>query len=120
MLEKLEVDLLDATGEACLPQNLSDEWLEQLSTSADYMLGEPSDEAEEGAPIIAVILHLLRAKIAGQTEKVMFSHEELYEYTKLYRIELALEEVNRKSDIAYNPATVETILTEREITTWRK
>jgi hypothetical protein len=46
--------------------------------------------------------------------------EEFHAHVNRYRIELGFEEVHRKTDIKYNPATLETILTDREITTWKE
>jgi hypothetical protein len=54
-----------------------------------------------------------------RTETIEVSLEDMYEYVQRFRMELALEEARRKTDVKYNAATLETILTEREIETWR-
>lgn len=111
-------ELLDAEPEACLPCNLSDDLLELLSGSAENMLEEEPDETKDsGSAIVTIILRLLFAKKEGQSGKFEVSFEELQSYVILYRAELALEEIHRKTHITYNPATLETILTEREIVT---
>ncbi len=111
-------ELLDAEPEACLPCNLSDSLLDLLSGSADNMLSEePDDTKDAGSVIVAVILRLLLAKTAGETGALEVPFEELHSHVVLYRGELALEEIHRKTHITYNPATLETILTEREIVT---
>ncbi|GAQ30433.1 hypothetical protein K6V18_06585 [Ralstonia insidiosa] len=123
MLNKLKSELLDAAPEACLPRNLSEEWRDYLAGSADNMLKEDEDEddtQDKGAAILAVILRILDAKRAETAGRVEVPFEELHAYVQRYRLELALEELHRKTDITYNPATIETILTEREVTTWKK
>lgn len=45
--------------------------------------------------------------------------EDMFTYMQRFRIELALEEVSRKTDIKYEPATLDTILTERGGETWK-
>ncbi|MGC5808189.1 hypothetical protein [Ralstonia pseudosolanacearum] len=121
MLNKLKSELLDAAPDACLPRNLSEEWRDYLAGSADNMLKEDEDDSrDKGAAILAVILRILDAKRAEKAGRVEVPFEELHAYVQRYRLELALEELHRKTDITYNPATIETILTEREVTTWKK
>jgi len=120
MLENLQADLLEPPLEVCLPRNLSDEWLDWLALSADYMLEDGHDESVNGTAIIAVVLRLVHARIPTDAEPVEVSYEELHKYTHLYRAELAFEAVHRNSEITYNPATLDTILTEREILSWNK
>lgn len=90
MLNKLKEELLDAEPDACLPRNLSEEWLHLLSKAAETIL---KDQIEAGpddeAIIVAVIVRILHAKTLGQTEPVMIPYEDLYEYIHLYQIELA-------------------------------
>ncbi len=108
-------------AEACLPRNLPDEWLEMAAQSAEDILDEAAVPAAEprGAIALAALLCILEAKKAtGGSLEV--SYEQLHEYVNMYRIELSLELVHRHSDIKYEPASLNLILTDREITTWRE
>jgi hypothetical protein len=121
MLKRLKKEVLDQDVGACLPARLTDEWLLILSRSADTMLGNASDGGSiSGAACMAVILRLLDATTNHDGARMEVSHEAMREYFVRYRMELALQEVARFSDIRYEPATLETVLTEREVVTWRQ
>ena len=62
---------------------------------------------------LAAILHILFAKSGG--DSVEASLEEMLRYFEDYRIELALEEIRRKTDVKTEPATIATIFSNREI-----
>jgi len=121
MLNRLRHEVLDRDVGACLPVRLNDEWLSILSRSADTMLGNATDGDEiSGAACMAVILRILDATINKDYKRMEIRHEEMREYFVRYRMELALQEVVRNSDVRYEPATLETILTERHVVTWRE
>jgi hypothetical protein len=125
MFERIKEELLDRDPSACLPRNLNDEWLSYLAVSADKMLGsDNAEDAEAGAvrkeASLAVVIRLLDAKAGERGEGIEVPIEDMYNYLQRYRMELALEEVHRKTEVKYNPATIETILTERDIETWKQ
>lgn len=47
------------------------------------------------------------------------SHSRLYEYLRSYRIEVALEAVNRRTNVKTTPASLDTIFTDRLLTSVR-
>jgi hypothetical protein len=115
LLKKFKVEICDQGPEACLPRNLPDEWLSVVARSADDMVS--GDAKGTGSIALAAIVNILCAKLG--TEGVDMSHEELYQRLQDYRIELALEEVHRKTEVKYEAATLATIFTERNVKTWR-
>jgi hypothetical protein len=121
MFERIRGELLERNAEACLPCNLSDEWLGYLAASADKMLGNENLEAEAAneAAALAVVIRLIDAKVEPSATGMEIPIDDMYVYMQRFRIELALEEVHRKTDIKYEPATVSTIMTERNVETWK-
>lgn len=122
MLERLKTELLEKGATACLPRALTDEWLSYLSASAEGMLDDSDPDADghtSGAACLRVVIHLVTLKEGTEVVMLKIPEEQLFEYAQMYRIELALEEVHRRTDMKYEPATLETILTRRDVHTWR-
>ena len=63
---------------------------------------------------LAAIVHILFAKNSG--EEIEASMEEMFKNFQDYRIELALEEVRRSTNIKTEPATIASIFTDRDLT----
>jgi len=63
--------------------------------------------------VLASVLLILSADSYGV--KVEVEEERLFEYIELYRLELSLEKIRRVKSIEIEPATLETILTRRDI-----
>lgn len=120
MLNRLKHELLARSPEACLPANLSDEWLAALSDSVDMLLGEsPESDAQAAALCTGVVVRLLEVRGYKPTDLVELPSEELHEYFVRYRLELVLETIHRNTDVRYEAATLQTILTERDVITYR-
>ncbi|MBN3731864.1 hypothetical protein [Burkholderia sp. Tr-20390] len=116
MLNRLKQEVLDRGPEACLPTRLSDEWLSTLAKSADTMLGNAEDGSDgTGAECLAVLLCLLQAKTDCEGKRIEIPFEQMREYFVRYRIELGLEEVRRRTNTNYEPATLDTIFTDRAV-----
>jgi hypothetical protein len=118
-LNKLRPEILTHSPEAALPCNLSNHWLAQVEASLEQVLqvgGEESGQYMAGP--LALILHLLRGKAGSDEFEV--SEDKLFEHFVDYRIEVALEEVNRRSDIKSTSATLATIFTNRSVESVRK
>jgi hypothetical protein len=82
---------------------------------------ENGNDLEAGSPlVVAVIVRILDAKLPERAAMIEVPLEEFHAHVNRYRIELAFEEVHRKTDIKYNQATLEIILTDREITIWKE
>lgn len=116
MLTRFKAEVTDHGAEACLPRNLTDEWLRVVSESTESMLQQEDDS--QGAIATAAILLILDAKRGGKELRV--SYEELEKRFQDYRIELALEEVHRRTEVKYEPATLQTIFSNRDVKTWRE
>ena len=116
MLLRLKREITDRGPDACLPVNLTDEWLQYLTASADSMLqGRSSQDAPQNALCVAVVVCLLQARADGTRSALEVSYEQLHSYFEMYRVELALEQIHRKTNVKYNAATLDTILTRRPL-----
>lgn len=110
--------LLGRPGDAALPCNLTDQWLDLISRDLDVCLGDLDADSETpskshlAAPL-ALIVHLLFAKQGGAQVKLAF--EELDQYLIDLRIEVALEQVTRRTNFSASRATVQTIFTKRTV-----
>lgn len=124
---RFHTEVTDLGGEACLPRNLSDEWLHVVARSIDELLGEDDHEPgtfadtkpERRAIGLAAVLTILRAK-SGCPESLELDPEYLYQCLTEYQLELGLEEVHRKTERKCEPATLATIFTGRQVRTWRE
>ena len=116
-LEALVAQVLTQPPAAALPCNLTDEWLDLISRDLEVALGKdvPQDsDAKLLAPPLALVIHILE----GQHNKAgdAWSFEELFDRLQDYRLELALELLNRRTGVRATPATMATIfLKQREI-----
>jgi hypothetical protein len=114
-LLELKKDVLDKGIEAALPCNLPDVWLDQVANSLEQVLENPNpDSGRYLAGPLAIVVHLL----FGQSESAMLevTHDRIYECLRAYRIEVALEAVNRRSNIRTTSASLDTIFTDRQVT----
>ena len=59
-------------------------------------------------------MHILFAKNGGR--EITESMNKLFDHLQTYRIELALEEIRRKTDVKASPVTIDTIFTNRSVT----
>jgi hypothetical protein len=113
-IDKLKVEILSGTPEAALPCNLSDHWLSEVGASLEQVLEVAGEESRRYmvGPLL-LILHILRGKTGS--EEIRVSEDELFERFVDYRMEIALEEVNRRTDIKCTSATLKTIFTNRSV-----
>lgn len=116
-IKKLKQEVLDHGPEATLPANLPDEWIKLLARDLDMLLnvdGGYEDHRYLTAPL-AIITHILFGKKGENESSVSFSEEDLVKFLDYLRFEIALEEVRRWTDISPEPATLETIFTNRKV-----
>ncbi len=108
-LSRFNEEVLRQGPVACLPSNLSPEWLEVLSQEAE----EATSGVDEPqvAELLAAVLLLLH-HINGRSFSV--SPVELDRYINYYAVELSIEEINRNTDMQVERATIETIFTDRK------
>jgi hypothetical protein len=111
----LKKEVLDKGLSAALPCNLPDFWLDKVADSLKQVLENPSPESGRYlAGPLAIVIHLLLGRSTSAELEV--SHARLYECLRAYRIEVALEAVNRSSNIRTTSASLETIFTDRHVT----
>lgn len=108
-LNKLRDEILRKPAAAALPRNLSDYWLNLIARDlTDVIEATPPHELASG---IALVLHLLQ-EIAPE-ELLLVTAEGMYPYLAAYRLEIALELVNRSRFIEAEAATLDTIFKHR-------
>jgi len=111
LLLQFKQEVLDAGPESTLPSNLSESWIERLSYSIERYL-DNDDEAGVSL-VLGAILHILMGKSRGA--EISYSIEQMFDFFMDYRVELALEEVRRKTEIFIGPATLDNIFTNRDV-----
>jgi hypothetical protein len=124
---RFHAEVTDLGGEACLPRNLSDEWLKIVASSIDELLEEEGHtpgsfadtKAERTAIGLAAVLTILRAKNNWATS-LEVDQDFLWQCLAEYQVELGVEDVHRKTDIKCEPASLATIFTGRRVRTWRE
>lgn len=115
MLEKFNKEVLKLGAVACLPANLSDEWLDWLAEELSFIQNEEELGPHIKPPSCALsaIFAILVHKNGGQGAQNMA--EELFDKMQEYQIEIELEKMSRWSDLKCDPATLDTIFTGREV-----
>jgi len=111
MLVSFRNEVLLNGPESTLPCNLDERWLDVLSAHMEQFF-ESNVDGALSLPLAAVV-HILFAKSGG--EPVRESQDELIEQLCKYRLELGFEEIRRKTNLSIEPASLETILTNRDI-----
>lgn len=117
-LEMLAAQVLTQPPAAALPCNLTDEWLDLISRDLEGTLGEDAPQ-EIDANLLAAPLALVIHILAGQHGEAghEWSFEDLFSRVQDYRLEIALELLNRRTGVRPTPATLTTIFRQREVTT---
>jgi hypothetical protein len=117
VLYRFKCEVTDLGPAACLPRSLSDTWLHALIKSADDLIGGEAP-SEDTALALAAVFTILQGSHRGEQ---MTNTDELTLLSILndFRIELALELVHRSTDVRYEPATLQTIFTDRDVSIWR-
>jgi len=114
-LGRLRDEVLCQRPEAALPSRLSDYWLQLISRDLGVVLEDDDDEPEgPAAAPLALILHILSSKATHS--RFAISVPELQRYLADYRIEVALELLRRRTPLDIDPATLDTIFTNRDVT----
>lgn len=119
-LAQLTRDVLSRSFEAALPANLNESWLRSIARDLACGFGEldaGGSACDHLAAPLALVLHLLRGQ--GRTQELI-SHDELMACLNDYRVEIALELVNRTTPAQSTPATIETIFRDREVASWSR
>lgn len=119
LIDRFVTEVLHASPESTLPCNLSDEWLNVLLEQSNKMANLDQLEDEDNSPVctelLAAVLHILMAK-NGFEKEISMEETELLRTMEQYTMELAMEEVSRRTEFKCEPATLETIFTDRDVT----
>lgn len=108
VMQKLKREVLDGEPGSALPSKLSDEWLDMAIDSVEGMVHGDDDKQGMHGIGMALILKTLSDK-RSEAKELSIPTPELFKYVQSYMIELALEELNRKTDVRASAATLETI-----------
>lgn len=122
MLQRFTAEVLTHGAEACLPRNLSKEWIDVLAhelchyfkQDPDRLPTEENDDCQTLCCALAAIVGIMTVKL--QRRVITFNIKELHDRFVYYRTELVLEALHRSNVISYEPATLETIFTDRNLT----
>jgi len=105
-------------GNAALPCNLSDYWLDRIARDLDELQAAGEQDASQESPHtlsgpLYLIIKILMAKAGA--DKLKVSDEEMYGYFQSYQIEVNLEIVSRRTELKAEPASLHTIFTDRDV-----
>lgn len=85
-------------------------------SAAEEAIGmQPAQLAFVFRHAVAKYFHHCRLFAHGQQQEVATMNK-LFDHLQTYRIELALEEIRRKTDVKASPVTIDTIFTNRSVT----
>lgn len=117
LISRFKTEVMDTGPESTLPCNLSDEWLNVLLEQSNKMANldqlEDEDNSSVCTELLAAVLHILMAK--NGFEEVSIEQTELLQIMEQYTMELAIEELSRRTEFKCEPATLETIFTNRQV-----
>lgn len=113
MFNIFKKEVLDRGPEACLPCNLSDKWLLVLAEQAEELLDGQNDDVSF-TELLSLIITILSAK-KDDIGTISINLTDFFDCFAKYRVELALEEMSRNTDLKYEPATLVNILENRDV-----
>ncbi len=122
MLDRFTQEVLLRGAEACLPKNLSTEWVDALANKlSEYFQKDPENNPtygnEDGPFCCALAATFLIVSAKSQQYEIETTVDELHESLMHYWVELGLENLHRSPvALRYNPANMETIFTDRQLT----
>lgn len=117
-LTRLADEVLKQPSAAALPCNLSDDWLAMIARDLAGAFGEIDHDApieQLMAAPLALVIHILVGQGRGVGQAM--PHDEVMTCLNDYRIEVALELVNRQTGAKSTPATLSTIFKNRDVIT---
>lgn len=119
-MKEFKKEVLWKSGEAGLPCNLSDRWLELLERDLSVISSDdkPEDEVIPYAPApISLVMRLISAKQNNKTVDV--DMDKMFEYLDLLKIEIDSEIINRSNTGIYiKPATLKNIFEDNRKIQW--
>jgi hypothetical protein len=113
-LAKLQREVLALPPSAALPCNLPEHWLDMIARDLEATI-TGGEEGYASAPLLLVV-HILQGKTPGQSgQEIQIPLETLYDYFRDLRVEIDLEIVNRRTRSWIEPATLDSIFTDRMV-----
>lgn len=116
-LELLRKEVLSGPPDAALPSRLPDHWLHLIARDLEMAISNDTCTADTqpsyAAAPMALIVHLLRGKSGGR--RLEISLTKMFQHFRDYETEIAIEMLNRRTDLKLKPATLKTILTNRNV-----
>lgn len=113
-LAKLQREVLALPPSAALPCNLPEHWLDMIARDLEATM-TGGEEGYASAPLLLVV-HILQGKTPGQSgQKMQIPLDTLYDYFRDLRVEIDLEIVNRRTRSWIEPATLDSIFTNRMV-----
>jgi hypothetical protein len=113
-LAKLQREVLALPPSAALPCNLPEHWLDMIARDLEATM-TGGEEGYASAPLLLVV-HILQGKTPGQSgQEIQTPLETLYDYFRDLRVEIDLEIVNRRTRSWIEPATLDSIFTDRMV-----
>ena len=113
-LDKLRQEVLALPPSAALPCNLSDNWLDMIARDLELTLTE--EEHSYASASLLIVLHILKGKtLVHSGQEMQIPLETLYKYFCDLRVEINLEIVSRRTRYWIEPATLDSIFTERRV-----
>ncbi len=115
-LKRLHDEVGAGLPEAALPSHLSDYWLaliaRDLEAIADLGNAKKEHSISHTAAPLAIIVQIFSGKLGANEFEI--SMEDLRNYFEDLWIEINMEIISRKTDLKIEPATLETIFTDRD------
>ena len=113
LLKRFQAEVIMLGPETTLPYNLSNFWLLEIQQSIELYFDSEKRPQNSTCLALAAVVHILLVKNGG--EPIEASMEEIVKHLEDYKIELALEEIRRKTRLKIEPATIASIFTNREV-----
>lgn len=107
---KFKNEVLVNGPEAVLPKNLSDSWLEVLSQQAEIAMNSDSDQ-DQITELVASVITILFSRNNGNELSVDLP--DLQNHIESYGLEIAMEVINRKTQLYISEADLDTIMRDR-------
>jgi hypothetical protein len=113
----LNAQILSNAPAAALPCNLTDEWLTLISSELENTLGRSAPQNLDFTSLLAplaLVYHLLTGRNSSGDDGP-WSLEYLFARVTDYRLEIALELLNRGARVPYTPATIDDIFFQNKV-----
>lgn len=111
--------VLKKGAKACLPVKLDTKWLDWLVNELAFLKeeGELSENSFPPSCAISAVAEILMHR--NRSIELQIQYKELLDTLVEYLFEIELERMRRNTDIRCEPATLDTIFTNRQVRLWK-